>query len=530
MPCNHRSGGLQVFTYEQSAWHTRCLCCGQSASAQAPGFPEAAGAAAGTALLRYEQGRLEEAARSFAEAAELSSDAHYHFASLLSRCGVRWCGDELQPTFSAPVLPVAPLSQSAEWLAIEQAVGTLDRAAYVGMCDEMAQLDEILSFIRAQEGRSACDVFLCYRRTSANVQDALRLYQHLTNRQLRVFCADITTRGKTQEQFESEVYHALRTAEYLVLLPGEGEDALTPWMHNELQRAACAKSRRMVCTTGHRSLSEEVAALGECLPLEEILSRLNTIAADCTPERLYERALDALRTAAPDAFGLLQRASAKGHVPARLLTAELLSDGLALPLDEERAAIYRQLAGDPSESSLRQVHEAFLMLEAVIGVTHREALILLVADVSDAGFFSSRSLAERFISALHADRLLSGAELGMIGCDRHARVLEEPKLLTKYGSAASAVQSLRTMDRDGSNQSSHAAKGLRCAADLLRQRESADPRIPAVILLRPCPTSDSDLSLQAARFLLDSLGCSVMELGSTDQIDECISRLRAAVK
>lgn len=532
MPCAHPSGDFQLFTYGQGQWFSRCLLCGAQETADSPGYLEEAGAAALTGFLRHGQRRFPEAAKAFAEAADISGDARYRLASLLCRCGVTWCGDERQPTFGVSPLPACALQHSPEWQAVEQRVADPDDAAHQSLCRLMAQLDEILESIHAREGLSACDVFLCYRRTSANVQSALQLCRDLTASGLRVFCADVTTRGKTQEQFESEVYHALNTAEYLVLLPGEGEDALTPWLRNELERAACGRANRMVCSTGHNSIPAEVAALGECLPLEEIHRRLIAVSAGCTAGRLYERAMTALRSgAAPQASALLQRASAAGSVPARLLAAELYGEGLVLPADAQRTEHFRLLAGDPAESVRRQVSDDFIALEKALNIVHRQALIYLVADVSDAGFAVSQPLARAFVAALNGDRLLAASHLCFVGYDRHARILSEPKALIEYGTPSDAARTLRTCREDGCDRAAYAAKGLRCAADHLHHTSAAQGRTPVIVLLRPCPTSDSPAGLQAATLTAQGLlPGGVQELSSADALSGCISSLRAQLQ
>lgn len=520
MPCAHGSGGLQLFTYEQGVWHVRCLCCGEDHPSEAPGFPVQAGQAACTAFLRHAQRRFADAAASFRQAAEISGDARFLFAALLCRYGVTWCGDEYQPTFGVFPLPVGSMRASAECQAVEQAAEQLGSAVALGMSGVLAQLEEILACIRRQEGLSGCDVFLCYRRTSATVRSALHLYRDLTDSGLRVFCADVTTRGKTQEQFEGEVYHALNTAEYLVLLPGEGTDALTPWLRNELARAAALPGNRLICTRD--GLHER---LGEHLPPEEIRSRLLAAAPESAPDRLYERALLALRSgAAQQSAALLHRASAKGCLSARLLAAELYGEGLVLPVDPERSQAFRQLAGEPSERCRQQVNDDLTALEEALGVARRKLRLCLVADVSSAGFAASRLLARGLIAALNADRRLARAELCIVGYDLHARVLEEPKPLVQYGLPEAAARSLRTEDGDAA----YAAKGLHCAAELLYRHANGSEGEPAVILLRPCLTADADSALLAAQLMLESVARpeAVLELCSADQIEDRIARLR----
>lgn len=531
MSCEHPIGGLQLSVYRQGQWYRRCLLCGREESADAPGWLPEAGSAACTGLIRHEQRRFIEASRAFAEAAVLSGDARFHFAALLSRWGVTYCGNEAQPTFGMFPMPAGSLRESAEWQAVEQAVSTIAPDDYQAMCALLGQLEEILGHVRTQEGRSACDVFLCYRRAPGNIQAALQLCSDLTAGGLRVFCADVTTRGKTQEQFESEVFHALNTAEYLVLFPGEDEDALTPWMHNELIRAAAPQEHRMLCLPAHRSVPDAVSGMGDCITADELSRRLLGQAAECTADRLYARALEALRSGtAPRAIALLQRASAKGSAAARLLTAGLYREGLILPQDPSLAAHYDSLCSTSTDSDRQRVNDDFLALEDALHIVHRQALIYLVADVSDAGVTAAQLMAKAFFAALNADRLLTGAEVCVVGYDRHARVLEEPKALAKYGLPGDAAKTLRTCRKDGCDGASYAAKGLRCAADHLQQQGTGG-RIPALVLLRPCLTNDRDDSLQAALLMLeDVLPAQPAVLHSADQLDDCIRRLRALVQ
>lgn len=528
MACEHQNGVLQLFTYEQDHWQRRCLCCGSEESANDPGYSTAAGIKAAHALRRRDAHRFTEAAELLREAFELSGDTRFLFAALLCRLGVIWCGDEYQPTFFAHTLPSAPLTLSAEWQTIENA-DALPEADAQAMRSALALLEEILSWLRRNEGKRGCDVFICYRRTDAAVHHALRLYRDLTDEGLNVFCADVTTAGKTQEQFESEVWFALRTAEHLVLIPGQGGDAMSPWLHNELARAACDITHRMVCTEDCTAVPAEIAREGECLSMDAVRTRLIRSASNCTPGKLWTRAIAALhipgQTLAAEA--LLRRASAKGNHPARLLLAALYEEGLALPQDAPRAALYRQLAGSASEEERRQVNAILQDIEQACGSKHRQALIYLVADVSDTGVKASRALMGPLISALHADRRLAGAQLCIVGYDRHAQVLEEPMELSKYGLAERAVMALRTSREAGRDRAAYAGKGLRCAANHCCQQHTGD-QVPLLVLLRPCLTNDAEASVPAAMTMLKKVfpNASSAEIRSIDQLPACLAALR----
>lgn len=524
MPCAHHSGGLQLHIYERRQWRLRCLCCGASEDAPNPGFAAPAGDAAFRGFLCHEERRFDEAARAFEQAADISGDVRYRFAALLCSYGVTWCGGELQPTFGAYPLPGGTLAESAHWQFITDNAGSIGADAFRSMQQTLNQLEEILGFIRANEGRAACDVFLCYRRTPAALQSALSLYGDLTAAGLRVFCADVTTRGKRQEQFESEVYHALKTCEHLVLIPG-GDDGLTPWLRNELERAAAPRDRRFVCIAGTDSVPAEAAAQGICLPLEEIRLRLQKQAEECTAARLLERALEALKARSAEAVSLLRRAAIHGSAAARLMLAEMYCEGLLLPADAALSAACRELAGDVPDRSRRTVYDAVAALEKALNIHRRDALIYLIADVSDAGFVSSRALTQALFEALNADRRLAGAEMCLIGYDRHARVLAEPKLLAKYGLPDQAARTLHTTPEAGCDRCAYAAKGLRCAADHLRRMGSAG-RTPFAILLSPSAADDQETAVPAALAALEPLFARVETLRSAEEIPGCIAALR----
>lgn len=529
MACEHQHGGLQIPAFRQDRWVQRCIVCGAEEPLVDPGLPEEAGQAAADGLHQLGQHRFSGAAEAFRKAHSLAPDPRFLFAALLCRLGVTWCGNEYQPTFSARRLPMDSLTRAPEWEAITAASGSMSAKEYQAMQATLAQLEEILGYLRANEGRSAADVFICYRRTDAAVRQALRLYRDLTDEGLRVFCADVTTNGKTQEQFESEVWHALQTAEFLVLIPGEGEEALTPWLRNELERAACPADRRMVCTDGCTAMPAEISRAGSCLSMEDIRAKILRAADSCAPDALLQRALNALGT--PDggeaAEGLLRRASARGSQAARLLLAALCGEGLVLPRDEERAALYRRLAGSASDETLQLVNNALSAIEKSCSITRRQALIYLVADVSDAGVKASQTLMRPFVSGLCADRRLAAAQLCVVGYDRHAQVLEEPRELSKYGLPAHAAMTLRTSRENGRDGAAFASRGLRCAADHLRQ-QPCEGQTPFIVLLRPCLTADAEYAVPAALAMLEAAlpGVSAYEIRSIEQLPGCIAAIR----
>lgn len=527
MTCDHLNGGLQIHIYSQGGWQTCCLKCGERLPADAPVCPQDAGEAAALGFLHREQRRFAEAEEAFRKAAERSRDPRCRYAALLCRLGVVFCGDEFQPTFYAPELPFAPLAQSPEWQAVEAGSGQLSPYVYQALAAQLEQLEEILRCLRERTGRSACDVFLCYRRTRANVMQALELCRDLKKQGLRVFCADVTTRGKTQEQFEAEVYHALRTAEHLVLLPGDGADALTPWLRNELERALCPKANRYICSDGHKELP---AIPGVALSLQEIRMILSRAAADCTPERLWARALSALEKGdAAAARPLLLRASAARFQPARMLLQTLHAEGFLLPRSDEAAAHFRALTAAPDDECRQQVFSALERIEQALGMPRRRALLYIAADVSDAGLSFSQVLLRPLLTALRADRRLAGADLCLIGYDRHARILAEPRPLGQYGLPESVAASLFTLRGDAREQNAYAAKGLRCAADHLL-RHPADGRIPLLVLLRSGAASDAPAAVPAAFAAVSSLfRGSTAELSSPDQISGCIRGLLEAL-
>ena len=331
MTCSHFNGVLQLPVYRQGRWYGRCLACGEERPAEAAAWPEEAGRAAALAVQDMEKRRFGPAGESFRAAAEISGDPRCHLAAMLCSLGVSWCGDEHQPTFSGEALPRSPLDTHPCILALREKADRLSRAEMQGVEALLTQLQPILTHLHAQEGLAACDVFLCYRRTGKNVRDVLALHDYLTAKGLRVFCADETTRGKTQEEFESRVYHALRTAEHMVIFPGEGEDALTPWMRNELDRAVCRPETRFVCSDHCADVPRE---LGDArfLPLNRIREELVAACAENTLPRLWERAVQALASQGelPRALGLMERASAHGDLRARLLLATLYSEGRLL--------------------------------------------------------------------------------------------------------------------------------------------------------------------------------------------------------
>lgn len=529
MNCTHMSGGLQLLIHHHGCWVLRCLRCGEETPVEAASFPESAGQAAARAVLALEQRRYDEAAAGFRDAAQLGGDPRCHFAALLCRLGVQWCGDEFQPTFCAPDLPWQELAKSEEWLALAACAEQLPPYAWQGLNDVRRQLETILRSIREGEGRSGCDVFLCYRRTPGNITTAMKLCRDLKKQGLRVFCADVSTRGKTQEEFEAEVFHALQTAEYLVLFPGDGQDAMTPWLHNELSRAACPEKNRFICSDGHPTLPD---VAGEVTSLEDIRMRLSRFSAVCTPENLFDRGVTALKT--PDgqreALALMRRASAHESPAARLLLATLFEEGAIVPADPGRAAHYRHLLGTPDADCRQKVFSALNDAEEALHIARRRALIYVAADVSDAGLSASQALLQPLLTALQADRRLAGCDVCLVGYDRHARIIAPPKALAKYGYAENAVRLMHTLGEKGRDRYAYAAKGLRLCADHLLHNGS-DGRAPAIILLTSGAGTDAPGSIAAARVAADAAipGLFLSSLSSPAQLPGCICGLLNAI-
>ena len=374
-------------------------------------------------------------------------------------------------------------------------------------------------------------MFLCYRRTPANIRDALTLYYDLCEVGLRVFCADDTAAGKTQEEFEACVGHALRTAEYMVIFPGDGADALSPWMLNEMARATCPAENRYVVSDGHQQLPDNLGAVSS---REKITRTICSFAADCRPQRLWERAIDALKDAdgLTAALRLLERASSREDHAAQMLLATLLEEGVLLPADAPRAAHYRRLAADADENVRQRVFAALGEVEAARHVARRRAVIYVAADVSDAGLAASQALLKPLLTALQADRRLAMSDVCLVGYDRHARVLEPAKALDKYGLASNAARMLHTLRDAGRDQYAYAAKGLRlCAAEHLA-RSAQEDLLPLVVLLSTGAGSDAPGAVPAALESVRSVfpNCDNALLTGAAQIPACISGLLSALR
>lgn len=530
MTCTHLNGGLQILIYRQGSWFSHCLCCGADQPEQDVSLSPEAGRLASLAALDMKERRFGKAAEGFARAAQEGGDPRCHMAALLCRLGVSWCGDEYQPTFHAALPPRTALEDTPEWQALSRRADELPAFAWQGLTALRKELEAILTPLRAGEGRRGCDVFLCYRRTPANVQSAIQLCQDLRRRDLRVFCADISTRGKTQEEFEAEVGHALRTAEYMVIFPGDGPDALSPWMLNELERAACPAKNRFVASDNHAELP---AGLGSILSLQAIGQELASIAASCTAEQLWARGVNALKDgdAPEDALRLLERASSRKHQPSRLLLATLFEEGLLLPADALRAEHYRRLAGMPDERCRQMVFATLGEIEQARHIARRRAVIYIAVDVSDAGLAASQAMLRPLMAALQADRRLALSDVCLVGYDRHARIIEAPKAMEKFGLPENAARMLHTLREAGRDQQAFAAKGLRlCAADQLSR--ASDQLQPLAVLLSTGAGSDAPGAVEAALASVSAVFPNHAQalLASAQQIPACIAGLLAALR
>lgn len=535
MTCTHFNGGLQLSIHRQGSWFSHCLCCGAQEALEASAFPVPAGEMAARAVMDMEQRRFTQAANSFNEAARMGGDPRCHMGALLCQLGVSWCGDEYQPTFAPAAALPRQLEDMPAWQALAASAPQLSPFAWHALNEVRTQLDAILAPMHDADGRSACDVFLCYRRTPGNVRAAMKLYHALTDKalgekRLRVFCADYTTRGKTQEEFEAQVGHALRTAEYMVILPGDGADALSPWMRNELDRASCPAENRFVASDGHPSIP---AGLGTVLSLEEIRVRLSCAAADCTIPRLWDRAIAAMKQEGglSGAMRLLERASARGDAASRLMMATLLDEGLLIPADAQCAAHYRHLAASADEAARQRVFAALGEVEQALHIARRHAVIYIAADVSDTGLAASQALLKPFLAALQANRRLAGCDVCLVGYDRHARVIEPAKALEKYGLPENAARMLHTQRDGGRDQHAYAAKGLRCCASAHMSRTAKDDALPLVALLSTGATDDAPAAIPAALASVSGVfpNASRASLTSAAQIPGCIAGLLEAL-
>ena len=523
MTCTHLNGGLQIPVFRQKRWFRHCLCCGNEQPHNDTTFPEAAGSLAATGVAAMGSRNFQAARDAFDKAAENGGDPRCHLASLLCSLGLTWCGNELHPTFTIDFPPRQRLQDTAQWQQLAQAADQLPPYVWQELDGLRTQLESILTAMREDEGHSACDVFLCYRRSTRNRHSALSLFAPLRQKGLRVFCADVTTRGKTQDQFEAVVCHALRTAEYMVIFPGDGEEPVTPWMRNEFHRATCPAEKRFICSDGHQTTP---AIEGTVLSLEKITQHLCSVAAECTSARLIERAVTLLETGGSpvEALHLLERASARKSIAARLMLATLWEEGVIVPADAARAAHYRRLAGTPDAGVIQQVFTALQGIEAQRGIRHQPALIYIAADVSTAGLKHSRQLLQQLMDALMTNRHLSSAEVCLVSYDRHARLLQAPKPLDSYG----APVKLTTDNTGGSDQQAYAAKGLRFCASHCNSTDAANAgQVPMVVLLSTGANDDPAEALAAAQAVAGAVFVNqrAATLTSAGDIPGCIAEM-----
>lgn len=131
-------------------------------------------------------------------------------------------GTEYVPLSSGGVTPTFRKLRKTGILADEnynKAINCAEQTRAQSYKTKAEEIERVLSetVARVQWGRR-CDVFLCCRNGGEEQNVARRLYEELTRRGLSVFCPEYSLKGLSERDYEPEVFSALYSCGYFILI------------------------------------------------------------------------------------------------------------------------------------------------------------------------------------------------------------------------------------------------------------------------------------------------------------------------
>ena len=359
------------------------------------------------------------------------------WAELLCRFGVRWhrAGDDAALLMHRMALSGRRMTEEADYIRLlDRAAGT-DALSYFK--DEAQRVDRLLAQIQALQGEDGYDVFVALRAEEGGEPTAEKRFCDAAVDQLtrvygvgRVFYAPQTLCGRTAEEFEAYVHEGLRTARLLVVVADSAAHADAPWVRSEWRRyLAREDGRTAVCCLGDMrpdalpaplAAQQVIAAAdpGEAGGVAGQIYRLLTEPpreVHETPETLYNRGRELLKSRPDKAAQLLLKAAQGKHSAAQLLLGRCHERGVGVKQNLKEARRWYLAAAGRGMTEARAALDALaLYADAERGVPSAQAALgAALLDAAD-GFPPDPAEAARWLREAAAQGDPDGAFL--YGC------------------------------------------------------------------------------------------------------------------
>lgn len=173
-------------------------------------------------------------------------ESRAYWGKLLCKYGVEYVGDGPKKIIVCHFTRNKSLIEELEYAKACKFADEETRSYYKTEAERINAVQ--IEIRRRSEREKPFDIFLCYKQTdpdsdsgNAPTKDSERmsdLYDDLTKRGYRVFCADRTLRGKdiSSEMYEAIIYHAIHTAKIMIVFASKAYYLNTLWVKSEWTR------------------------------------------------------------------------------------------------------------------------------------------------------------------------------------------------------------------------------------------------------------------------------------------------------
>ena len=168
-----------------------------------------------------------------------------YWGRLMAKYGIKYERDfdgRMIPTCYA--VSIGSIHSSSDYKKTLQYADEENRAYYVSQAESLERMRK--EWQEKAKKEKSYDVFICYKdsdvaRGMERTKDsyaAQELYTMLTDMGLRVFYSRVSLRDKTGEKYEPYIFHALSTAQIMIVYGSDPDYVNSTWMKNEWMRYA----------------------------------------------------------------------------------------------------------------------------------------------------------------------------------------------------------------------------------------------------------------------------------------------------